>query len=698
MSRKIIFIITGAILFLILLALLWLWLLNRAPAADPGSPSGFGTSTDRTVGGQGGRSGANIPGSVGGQTQNYTVAEIAGGYLISAGGNAATLPPGNYRISKGGTVIGNYTVRPSGAGSYNLSPFGISGGALPPGAYDFTPIPLGGGIGTGGIGVGTSTPIQTQPIDTGGGTSTATTTPGGEESGAWIANWSERPFNATEINDINGTTGLGGTPLIATTPQPAGVQTSGIVIAATAAACLAQWLANQAAGVLANFTDPISLINKATDVPVQDATAVKQRTAQNVLQCIVKSIAQAAIDQITRSVVGWINSGFNGKPSFVTNFNQYFANVADQAAGEFIRSSALSFLCSPYSAKIKIAIAQSYANRFGNGTGSCTLSKVTNNINGFLRGNWGAGGWNSMLQLTTAPINNLYGSYGYAQVGFQTSIASAQREADRQISPGGFISVQKCDNTATVTAGAGNPRPSKNCKITTPGQVIQDSLNQSLGSSIGQLQVAQNIDEIIRALINQLMLKTLYGGLANANNGITNPLAPAVDQAATEQAKALLEQLRAALTYAGQYGSVQQGSIADIQNAQGNLNNAYNCWSTVATSTPNTAQGTQKAAEADQAITALEARIGPYNNEIERVNASLANIQNLQSQVLFATTPQDVAAAGAAISAASASGGFITAAEVTTAQQNRATLQAELATRNQTTAASLTECRAILRI
>jgi hypothetical protein len=91
--------------------------------------------------------------------------------------------------------------------------------------------------------------------------------------------------------------------------------------------------------------------------------AAQRCLGQYYLDCLVKSIAQAAVDQITRSVVNWINSGFNGQPSFVQNFNQYFANVADQAAGEFIKGSALSFLCSPFASQIKIAIAQSYANR-----------------------------------------------------------------------------------------------------------------------------------------------------------------------------------------------------------------------------------------------------------------------------------------------------------------------------------------------
>jgi len=486
---------------------------------------------------------------------------------------------------------------------------------------------------------------------------------------------------------------LGGTPLISTTPQPASVNNSGLVIGLTAAACLAQWVANQVAGAVA-FLDPVVATSLFTDVPSLDKSAAKQRTSQSVITCIVKTIAQAAIDQITRSIVNWVNSGFNGQPSFVTNFNQYFANVADQAAGEFIKGSALSFLCSPFAPQIKIAIAQSYANR--NAAASCTLTKVTNNVNGFLKGNFGAGGWGSMLQLTTMPTNNPYGSFAYAEISVKGAVANAQNNANRNISPGGFISIQKCDDTPLVNIGTGKIPTNKNCKVTTPGQVVQDSLKTSFDSSVNQLQVAQNIDEIIRALVNQLILKSLYGGLANANTGVTNPLTPAVDQAASAQAQALLASLQGSATAAVQYATAKQGSASDIQQVQNNFNIAYNCWQNAASSTAlssaQQATAAQNAAAADVQIDLLQVRVDTYNNDITTANTSLSTIQNLQSQVMFAATPEDIQAATYAVQAATPS--LLGAADVTTAQQDRAALQTQLTATNSQAQASLAQCRA----
>lgn len=631
MNRKILFIILGALLFLALLALLWFWFLQRSPAADTGTPSGFATSTDRTASttGMGGTS--NTAGSIPGQGTTAGQGDQGG---------------------LGGTGFIGGTINTTGGGSY-----------------------------------------------TGGRSTTRISTTTGINTGAWLgSNVSERIFDPSDIADLNNPGTIGGTPFISTTPQPANLSTSGLVLGLTAAGCVAQWAANQ---LISNVSDTnLSDLSVAGAVITYDFKAATQRAStknQTIWQCIVKSIAQAAIDQITRSIVNWINSGFNGQPSFVTNYNQYFANVADQAAGEFIKGSALSFLCSPFAPKIKIAIAQSYANRNGSGA-TCSLSKVTNNINGFLKGNWSAGGWGGLLQLTTIPTNNPYGAYAYAEIGLNKSIANAQNNANRNISPGGFISVQKCDNVPIVTAGSGPMQTRKNCKVTTPGQVIQDSLNKSLGSSVDQLNIAQNINDIISALTNQLILKSLYGGLANANTGVTNPLAPAVDQGASAQAKALLESLQVSANAAVQYGSTKQGSASDVQQVQANFNSVYNCWQTVASSTAlsasQKAQGTTGAASANSRIAQLQSQIDAHNAEITRANTAIARIQDLQSQVLFAATPEDVTAAAYAVQAAAPS--LISAADVTTAQQNRSTLQTQLTTTNQQAQTSLSQCRAML--
>ena len=108
-----------------------------------------------------------------------------------------------------------------------------------------------------------------------------------------------------------------------------------------------------------------------------------EQIGKTITDCLVRTLGRLAVQHITQSTVNWINSGFEGKPAFVQDFNQFFTDVADEAAGEFIQGSGLSFLCSPFQLKVRIAIAQSYARR-NYSPASCTLSQVTDNVKGFI--------------------------------------------------------------------------------------------------------------------------------------------------------------------------------------------------------------------------------------------------------------------------------------------------------------------------
>jgi len=394
--------------------------------------------------------------------------------------------------------------------------------------------------------------------------------------------------------------------------------------------------------------------------------------------CLMRTIAKAVLQQITSSIVNWINSGFNGKPSFVTNFNQFFNNVGDQAAGEFIRGTGLAFLCSPFQMQIRIAIAQSYARR---GAASCTLTGVIKNINSFMNGNFSQGGWGGLLQFTTIPTNNPFGAYAYAQIGLQSSINSAQNNARNNLSPGGFISLQKCD-----------PPNSKNCKVTTPGTVIEGTLRKSL--DIGQEQLADigvsgSFDAIISALLTQLTTRTLYQGLSTlsgSNGYAANYLSPS-DQKAQTDAQAMLNQLQGYLQVAQQYGSVQQGSINDIQNTQQQLHALADCYS---------GKGqTAQASSTQEIITNYDNSIAVYNANITKVNQGIALLQDLQTQTISIASAADVSAVTARFNDALGSGAIISQADFTNASQDRTTLQSYLAGRNSATAADLQQCNAL---
>jgi len=67
-----------------------------------------------------------------------------------------------------------------------------------------------------------------------------------------------------------------------------------------------------------------------------------------VLNPIAWFIAKTIIRQFTKGIVNWINSGFEGSPTFVDP-DTFLTDVADQASGAFIKQLGLEgILCSPF--------------------------------------------------------------------------------------------------------------------------------------------------------------------------------------------------------------------------------------------------------------------------------------------------------------------------------------------------------------
>jgi hypothetical protein len=552
--------------------------------------------------------------------------------------------------------------------------------------------------------------------------------------------WLGSPFNPTGINGLS--SGAGGfTPTITTTNNPGNGGTTLLeALAATAIAgsltCAIQAGLVTLSTAGTTFTAPTSIAVTAAMTPAppynpyglvagtgplivadfgtrtilgaqygQGAVKAGLDTGDHTITfmgCITNVIAKTALQQITSSVVNWINSGFRGQPSFVTNFQQFFTNVADIAAGQFIQGGPLSFLCSPFKLQIKIAVAQSYANR--NNAQSCTLTKVIGNINSFMNGNFSQGGWPGLISYTTTPTNNPYGAYAYAQIGLVSAQQNAIANAKNNISPTGFLSsislgqAQSCHNTTTIVPVAGQNSqaaavtcpPGCTCSVATPGSVIEASLDKTITSGVDQLGLASDIDQIINALITQLMTRVLQNGLGSLSQTTTQTPA---DLAAESQATSLLNDIQSNTTIAEQLGSIYQGSISDIENAQASLSNLVDCWNSVAAST-NSTSAAQNAATASSTIQTLEAQVTVYNDDITQINSEIAELNQFALQISTAASPAAVKTITDSYNAAVSAGTFPSQTDLTTAQQNRTTLQSQLASLNSTTQSSLAQCQA----
>lgn len=263
--------------------------------------------------------------------------------------------------------------------------------------------------------------------------------------------------------------------------------------------------------------------------------------------------AKQVLNQMTVSVVNWINSGFKGKPAFLTNPEGFFLDAADQVTGAFLAESGpLRRLCSPWSVDIQAALILDQLQTSASGIPSakrytCTLGSVIDNyqgayvngtsIDGFLNGDFNQGGWPAFIALATEDYNNPYGTALMLQSDHLYATSKRQASISQQLIQGkGFLSWESCDDLGDnsggdLDTGALMYDPTvryqdgkyKRCTVRTPGSVIANSLETQLGSPVRQLELADNINAIVSALISQLVTQTLQKGLYSLSTGASGP-------------------------------------------------------------------------------------------------------------------------------------------------------------------------------
>jgi hypothetical protein len=296
--------------------------------------------------------------------------------------------------------------------------------------------------------------------------------------------------------------------------------------------------------------------------PGNFATNVTTQIKDYGLDAIAWTLSNLIIERMTASTVNWINSGFKGSPAFITNPEAYFTNIGDQIAGQYIFSNPnLNFLCGPISAKIKLALAKSYTGA-GNQNWQCTLTQAGKNMDNFMNG-FENGGWDSFFQVSQNTQMNPIGAYLQAQNEMNLQIATKQGAIQADLAQGkGFLSYQKCKEGTERTAGqlrtcdtdyntcinnnrgdennlqqcasiykkcdASSPAVAvgdcadKDKETVTPGSVIADQLNTSLNTGTNKLVTADELNEIVGALLNQVVSQVV-GGVGNGLRGLSQP-------------------------------------------------------------------------------------------------------------------------------------------------------------------------------
>jgi hypothetical protein len=140
-------------------------------------------------------------------------------------------------------------------------------------------------------------------------------------------------------------------------------------------------------------TEGTALVNARTNAV---SAVANTANAANTTSLLVKetmldgigwAIAKQMVSSMTKSLLNWINSGFEGSPAFITDLNGFLLDALDTAAGEYIKSlgGIGEFICSPFKLDVQAALTISYAQaRSGMPSGAtapaCKLTDIKNNI------------------------------------------------------------------------------------------------------------------------------------------------------------------------------------------------------------------------------------------------------------------------------------------------------------------------------
>lgn len=316
------------------------------------------------------------------------------------------------------------------------------------------------------------------------------------------------------------------------------------------------------------------------------------------LDAVAVQAANMIAERVTASTVNWINSGFKGSPAYVQDPQAYFKDLGDKVAGDFINNDPrLSSLCGPISARVRLALTSNYIGE--NRQWQCTLSEVTGNLEDFM-GDFSQGGWDNFFEVTQRDQNNPIGAYLQAQNELSLQLNSRAENSKMQLGWGtGFLSKKTCARYSEAVAGGtvtgerqligigadgeeiygeeinqALPDIPPKCleeKIVTPGSVIEDQLNDVLGLGNSKLAVADEINEIVSALLGQMLNRVvggigggLFGASASSNTGGSS-FTDTLNQKSNAAAQEAESSCDPAVKFCGYFGE-------DLDNATETLN------------------------------------------------------------------------------------------------------------------------------
>ncbi len=252
-------------------------------------------------------------------------------------------------------------------------------------------------------------------------------------------------------------------------------------------------------------------LKKTVDNQVLDHNDMTARECA--LEVISSKLQQNAINDITQSTMNWVNSGFDGRPAYVTNPFSVLRTTKEQVVDSVIFGDHLYYIDPDQELDLKFAINQHFFGRQQVGELSYR-PKLDREITLNEQGTRELFSWSNILENNLNPHNNIMFNYFNLidDIGNVIQTRSSVIEGEIRQSDG-FLSVRHCE---PGWEWDGSPESAKRCKITTPGNIISEKVSRVVNSDIDRVLFADDTDELMLALSNNIFGQALStGGLAS---------------------------------------------------------------------------------------------------------------------------------------------------------------------------------------
>lgn len=269
--------------------------------------------------------------------------------------------------------------------------------------------------------------------------------------------------------------------------EASGINSAGQCLGDLAASILNNWFASF---VTSGAADVAGSVTKPTLVPVYIPGLENKEVALYgkgpSLDSIGYCLTNALIQYISDATIAWIDNGFEGNPVFVDDPEAFFKEIKGDTFNAFFDTFGDGILCKQFDLDVKLALLNRVRPRR---VFNCTYDRALANLQ------TEPFSFEVFADVTQNPMNNPIGAFLTIDSNYHELINSRQDTLQQQLTWNrGYLSWQDKDDPS---------------KTVTPGAVVASGFEKLTTLKSDRLILADEFDEIMGALINQLIKGTL---------------------------------------------------------------------------------------------------------------------------------------------------------------------------------------------